>query len=115
MLTLPLLSPVVGVIPVTVGAGVPTVKPPARVPNCRSVLVTTTSQAPVTAPLRLKVQVIWVGLTTETLVAVMVGCPAFVRVTLAPARKPVPTRLVMFTLPVLGAEAGAMLVTVGAG
>ena len=51
---------------VTVGAGFATVKPLVNVPNWVSVLVTMTFQVPVAAPDRLKVQVIWVGLTTDT-------------------------------------------------
>ena len=60
-------GPPLGATDVTVGAGLVTVKPLVNVPNWVSVLVTTTFHVPVAAPDRLKVQVIWVGLTTDTL------------------------------------------------
>ena len=62
----PANGPPLGATEVTVGAGFATVKPLVNVPNWVSVLVTMTFQVPVAAPDRLKVQVIWVGLTTDT-------------------------------------------------
>ena len=115
MATVLVLSPVFGVMPVTVGAGPVMLKPPARVPACRSVFVATTSQTPRAAPVRLNAQVICVGLTMVTLVPGMSVCPVFFSETVTPGRNPVPARLVMLTLPVLAAVAGVMLVTVGAG
>ncbi len=61
-------GPPLGATDVTVGAGLVTVKPLINVPNWVSVLVTTTFHVPVAAPDRLKIQVISVGLTTDTLV-----------------------------------------------
>ena len=111
--TEPLFAPELGVMLVTVGAGLLTVKPPTSAPCWRSVLVTTTFQAPMAAPVRLKVQVICAELTTFTLVPTMSNCPAFVSFTLAPGRKFVPARLVMLTLPVFRPAFGVMAVTVG--
>ena len=62
----PANGPPLGATDVTVGAGLATVKALVNVPNWVSVLVTTIFQVPLAAPDRLKVQVIWVGLATDT-------------------------------------------------
>jgi hypothetical protein len=80
-----------------------------------SVLVTTTFHGPVAAPVRLKVQVILVEETRETLVPLISVWPLLVSLTVTPVRKPVPARLVMLTLPLFSPELGVMLVIVGAG
>ena len=72
-------------------------------------------QAPAAAPVRLKVQVILVALTTTTLVPFILGLPAFVNLTVAPLRKPVPVGSVILTVLVLTPVLGVMDITVGTG
>jgi hypothetical protein len=93
-----------------------TVKPSVSVADWLSGLVTTTFQAPADFPVRSKMQVIFVALTTVgDPAAGMSAWPVFVSFTVTPAWKPVPARFVMPTGPLLGAEAGVIEVTVGAG
>jgi hypothetical protein len=79
--------------------------------------VTTTFQRPAVFPVRSKVQLIWVADTTVTLVACIFVCPDITSITVVvPVElKPVPTRLVILTVPVLMPIAGYIDVTVGAG
>ncbi len=102
-------------MPLTVGAGLVTVKPLFSVPNWVSVLVTTTFHGPAAAPVRLKLQVICVGETTTTELALISVLPLFVSLTVAPGRNPVPARLVIFTVVPVTPVLGVMPLTVGAG
>jgi hypothetical protein len=83
------------------------VNPPDSVPLCVSVLVTTTSTAP--AAWATVVALIEVLLTTVTPVAAVPP-----RLTVAPARKPVPV-IVIAVPPLAVPEAGKIEVTVGFG
>ncbi len=67
------------------------------------------------APVRLKLQVICVGETTTTELALISVLPLFVSLTVAPARNPVPARLVILTVVPVTPEFGVMPLTVGAG
>ena len=87
------------------------VNPPGNVAEVPSGLVTTTFHCPAPIPLRLTLQVIFVGETTVTPVAVISGLPVFVRFTVAPETKPVPIRSVMLTAPAFIAVEGVMLET----
>ena len=77
-------------------------------------LVTTKSHGPAAAPLRSKVQVIWVADTTTTFVPVMSILP-LCSFTVAPLWKFVPVRLVILTGSPVTLVLGVMLVIVGAG
>jgi hypothetical protein len=105
-----------GLILVIVGTALVTVNPSVSVPVLPSSFCTTTSQVPFATPARLKSQVIWMPPgTTTTLVPSMGVCPVFCSWTVAPSRKFVPARSVMFTEPVFTPVLGVMPVTVGAG
>jgi hypothetical protein len=107
--------PVVGFLAVRVGALPVMVNPLARVPVFPSGLVTVTLLRAAGAPVRSKVQVIWVADATTTLVAVISGpAEAFTSLTVAPFWKLVPTRLVILTVQPRTPVFGVMLVTVGA-
>ena len=66
------------------------------------------------APVRSKVQVIWVEEATFTEVAVISVLSVLVSLTVASETKPVPARLVIFTVVPVTPELGVMPVTVGA-
>ena len=78
----------------SVSAGIPvlfvTVNPPTNDPNCSSVLMTHTSQAPTGLSVRSNVQLILVAESTVTSVAMMSGSPVFASRTCAPVPNPVP-------------------------
>ena len=99
--TLPVLTPVLGVMALTTGGGLSTRMPSERVPDWLSGLVTVTSHAPTAAPVKFTEQVIWVALTTTTEVAGMSVWPVFCSLTVAPAMNPVPERAVMLVVPLL--------------
>jgi hypothetical protein len=107
--------PVVGFLAVRVGALPVIVNPLARVPVFPSGLVTVTLLRAEGAPVRSKVQVIWVADATTTLVAAISGpAEAFTSLTVAPFWKLVPARLVILTVQPRTPVFGVMLVTVGA-
>src|SRR5712671_172280 len=103
----PAVGPDAGATLVTVGAGTTYVKPLASVPFCASALVTVTLTAP--AACAGVVAVIVVLFTTVTPVAALLPT-----LTVAPAAKLVPV-IVIPVAPAVGPDAGATLVTVGAG
>ena len=92
------------------------VNPPVRVPDCPSVLVTTTLYVPAEPPPgRVNVHVIRVDELTTTLVAVTVAPPVSCTVGVVPTTKFVPARLVIDTVVPRNPVFGVMEVTVGAG
>ena len=104
--------PVAGTLLVNVGFAALMVN--ARVPDdCPSALVTMIFHAPEVVPKRLNVQVIWVGDTTVTPVAMMSEYPARVIFTVAPGWNPVPVRVTLTGHP-LFAEVGALTERAGA-
>ena len=78
-----------------------TKKPPTRMPWLPSVFVTTTLRKPAGTSVKLKVQVIFSGLTTITSVAGISENPVPFRVTVAPLRNASPVRLTALILLVL--------------
>lgn len=112
------VRPVLGLIFVTVGAGLVTVKALANVIDCPSVLVTTTFHCPADVTEgtgSVSVQVMLVGETTVTDVAVILDDPDIVRFTVAPETKPVPAKFVIDTVFPATPVFGVIPVTVGAG
>src|SRR5258706_448842 len=108
MLTVaPAIGPDDGAMIVTVGAGTTYAKPLASVPFCASALVTVTLTGP--AACAAVVAVIVVLVATVTPVAALPPT-----LTVAPAAKPVPV-IVIPVPPLVEPDAGATLVTVGAG
>ena len=79
--------------------GVVMVNPLVNVSDWPSVLVTTTFHNPAVFPVIAKEQVIFIAETTDTLVAVMLVSPDFVRRTIGvvPTTKCVPARFVILT------------------
>ena len=74
-------------------------------------LVTTKFQSPVTLPVRSKLQLMVVGLTTLTPMAEISNWPLLVNLTVALGSKPAPVILVMLMIPVLKPVPGVMEVT----
>ena len=110
-----MLAPDEGVMLVTVGgeSGEVMVNPLESTPSFPFRFLTTTLYWPAVVPERGNVQVILVGETTVTPVALILAEPLRVRCTVAPFAKLVPARFVIETDPVLAPDDGVMLVMVG--
>ena len=106
-------APLLGVIAVTNGGALRTVKAAASVPAGLPGFETATSHVPATAFVRSKLHVISVALLTVTPAATMSACPVFLSETVAPATNPVPTKFVMATGPSFVPQFGVIEVTVG--
>ena len=115
VIVLPVI-PESGLILVTIGPGVLTMKPVGRIPDWPSVFITVTSHKPGDVPAgSVKVQVRLVASSTSTSEAKRSGFPVFESLTEAPVIKFVPVRFPILTVLPLFPEFGVMRSTVGAG